>query len=156
MTPIKTLSRHALPMSQPPVTPEPARPQHAPAPKKRMNRALLALLIGVPVLVVVCIAGAVIVNRLGANSPEKDVTVTSCTADPLAMHAILSVVNSTNRTATYRIVVSFENASGNRLGQGVAHIPDLSAGQTANHDVIAFGNDGGALTNCRIADVTRF
>lgn len=94
----------------------------------------------------------------GAAGPpaEKDVTVTKCTRDSLIgwPHADLRIVNGSGSPAAYIVSITFVDADGTVVSDGVATTEELAPG--ASVKVRAQGSgEVAAGTKCRVAEVDR-
>ncbi len=67
------------------------------------------------------------------SKASKDVTITSCAASPTGGHPTASgqILNHSTKASLYAIHVKFTDASGNHVGDGVAAVAKVEAGQTA-------------------------
>ncbi|MFB7480268.1 FxLYD domain-containing protein [Streptomyces anulatus] len=87
---------------------------------------------------------------------EKDVTVTKCTRDSLIgwPHADLRIVNRSGSPAAYIVSITFVDADGTVVSDGVATTEEVGPG--ASVEVRAQGSgEVAAGTECRIAEVDR-
>ncbi|MFE3383824.1 FxLYD domain-containing protein [Streptomyces anulatus] len=87
---------------------------------------------------------------------EKDVTVTKCTRDSLIgwPHADLRIVNRSGSPAAYILSITFVDADGTVVSDGVATTEEVAPG--ASVEVRAQGSgEVAAGTKCRIAEVDR-
>ncbi|MFH8689372.1 FxLYD domain-containing protein [Streptomyces anulatus] len=87
---------------------------------------------------------------------EKDVTVTKCTRDSLIgwPHADLRIVNGSASPAAYIVSITFVDADGTVVSDGVATTEEVAPG--ASVEVRAQGSgEVAAGTKCRIAEVDR-
>ncbi|MDF9807420.1 hypothetical protein M2436_005967 [Streptomyces sp. HB372] len=87
---------------------------------------------------------------------EKDVTVTKCTRDSLIgwPHADLRIVNRSGSPAAYIVSITFVDADGTVVSDGVATTEEVAPG--ASVEVRAQGSgEVAAGTECRIAEVDR-
>ncbi|MEU3702874.1 FxLYD domain-containing protein [Streptomyces anulatus] len=87
---------------------------------------------------------------------EKDVTVTKCTRDSLIgwPHADLRIVNGSGSPAAYIVSITFVDADGTVVSDGVATTDEVAPG--ASVEVRAQGSgEVAAGTKCRIAEVDR-
>ncbi|WP_426497033.1 FxLYD domain-containing protein [Streptomyces sp. D54] len=87
---------------------------------------------------------------------EKDVTVTKCTRDSLIgwPHADLRIVNSSGSPAAYIVSITFVDADGTVVSDGIATTEEVAPG--ASVEVRAQGSgEVAAGTKCRIAEVDR-
>jgi Na+-transporting methylmalonyl-CoA/oxaloacetate decarboxylase gamma subunit len=92
------------------------------------------------------------------SSAMNDVKVTECNSGsgPLGMSGTtVAVTNGTDRTQTYLITVSLNNADGNRLGEAIGAVNSVAPGQTATSDLFDGGADTEGLTACAVAAVDR-
>jgi hypothetical protein len=65
-----------------------------------------------------------------ARAAADDVAIRNCSADQAGGTAEFTVTNSTTRTRTYTISVSFRDDQGVQLDTGLAVVRDLQPGQT--------------------------
>lgn len=87
---------------------------------------------------------------------EGDVTVTKCTRDSLIgwPHADLRIVNGSGSPAAYIVSITFVDADGTVVSDGVATTEELAPG--ASVEVRAQGSgEVAAGTKCRVAEVDR-
>ncbi|WP_404951636.1 FxLYD domain-containing protein [Streptomyces sp. ARC12] len=87
---------------------------------------------------------------------EKDVTVTKCTRDSLIgwPHADLRIVNGSGSPAAYIVSITFVDADGAVVSDGIATTEEVAPG--ASVKVRAQGSgEVAAGTECRIAEVDR-
>ncbi|MFJ9506016.1 hypothetical protein ACIRPZ_19655 [Streptomyces anulatus] len=87
---------------------------------------------------------------------EKDVTVTKCTRDSLIgwPHADLRIVNRSGSPAAYIVSITFVDADGTVVSDGVATTEEVAPGVSV--EVRAQGSgEVAAGTECRIAEVDR-
>ncbi|MFH9197933.1 FxLYD domain-containing protein [Streptomyces anulatus] len=87
---------------------------------------------------------------------EKDVTVTKCTRDSLIgwPHADLRIVNRSGSPAAYIVSITFVDADGAVVSDGVATTEEVAPG--ASVEVRAQGSgEVAAGTKCKIAEVDR-
>jgi hypothetical protein len=90
------------------------------------------------------------------NSAEKDVSVAACTADPQGGKPTASgqINNHSSKASTYIVHVKFKDAAGNGVGDGVATVGRVDAGQTATWRTLGTQSANGPLT-CSLTSVTR-
>ncbi|MEV5257623.1 FxLYD domain-containing protein [Streptomyces anulatus] len=89
-------------------------------------------------------------------APEGDVTVTQCTRDSLIFwpHADLRIVNRSGSPAAYIVSITFVDADGAVVSDGIATTEEVAPG--ASVKVRAQGSGEAAVgTKCRIAEVDR-
>ncbi|MFJ2435459.1 FxLYD domain-containing protein [Streptomyces anulatus] len=89
-------------------------------------------------------------------APEGDVTVTQCTRDSLIFwpHADLKIVNRSGSPAAYIVSITFVDADGAVVSDGIATTEEVAPG--ASVKVRAQGSgEVAAGTKCRIAEVDR-
>ncbi len=91
-----------------------------------------------------------------ASTAAKDVSITSCTASPTGGHptAAGGIANHSSQASAYVIQVKFTDATGNRVGDGVAAVAKVAAGGTANWHASGTVDANGPLT-CKLASVAR-
>jgi hypothetical protein len=98
-----------------------------------------------------------IFGALPSNNAEGDVKVTKCDTggDAIGMADIeVRITNSTNRTQSYMVTVSVNDAAGNRLTEANGASNSVSPGQAATAELLASAVDGAA--SCAVANVSRF
>jgi hypothetical protein len=95
------------------------------------------------------------VPALPTNNAESDVTITKCgDADQFGMNTVtVRVTNSTDRTQSYLVTASLNDAAGNRLVEANGASNSVAPGQSANAELLASGAKG--VSQCTIANVTR-
>ncbi|WSV78287.1 FxLYD domain-containing protein [Streptomyces anulatus] len=89
-------------------------------------------------------------------APEGDVTVTQCTRDSLIFwpHADLKIVNRSGSPAAYIVSITFVDADGAVVSDGIATTEEVAPG--ASVKVRAQGSgEVAAGTKCRVAEVDR-
>ncbi|KAA6221748.1 hypothetical protein CP973_07020 [Streptomyces albofaciens JCM 4342] len=88
---------------------------------------------------------------------EDDVKVTGCSVDGATgwPSAKLLITNRAERQFSYMVTVEFVDASGTRIGTGVAAENKLAAGQNARATAQGFVKASGSV-KCRVADVQRY
>ncbi|MFH9136659.1 hypothetical protein [Streptomyces sp. NPDC017524] len=90
------------------------------------------------------------------SAAEGDVTITKCTRDSLIgwPHADLKIVNGSGSPAAYIVSITFVNADGAVVSDGIATTEEVAPG--ASVKVRAQGSgEVAAGTKCRIGDVDR-
>ncbi|MGH8571742.1 MAG: hypothetical protein ACREX8_04085 [Gammaproteobacteria bacterium] len=94
-------------------------------------------------------------SALPTNSAEGDVVITKCgDADQFGLNTVtVKITNSTDRTQSYFVTASLNDAAGNRLAEANGASNSVAAGQSANADLLATGAEG--VTQCTVANVTR-
>ncbi|WP_406152139.1 hypothetical protein OH797_07470 [Streptomyces anulatus] len=87
---------------------------------------------------------------------EKDVTVTKCTRDSLIgwPHADLRIVNGSGSPAAYIVSITFVDADGTVVSDGVATTEEVASGASVEVRAQRSG-EVAAGTECRIAEVDR-
>lgn len=92
---------------------------------------------------------------LPTNNAEHDVAITQCGGDDqLGMNTVtVRITNSTDRTQSYWVTASMNDAAGNRLGEANGASNSVAAGQSANAQLIGTGAKG--VTQCTVANVSR-
>ncbi|HEY3894758.1 MAG TPA: DUF4190 domain-containing protein [Pseudonocardiaceae bacterium] len=95
-------------------------------------------------------------SALPSNNAEHDVVITKCGGDDqLGMNSVtVRITNSTDRTQSYFVTASMNDAAGNRLGEANGASNSVAPGQSANAQLIGTGAQGAA--QCTVANVTRF
>jgi hypothetical protein len=101
------------------------------------------------------LGGPPAVPALPTNNAERDVTITKCgDADQFGMNTVtVRVTNSTDRTQSYLVTASLNDAAGNRLAEANGASNSVAPGQSANAELLASGAKG--VSQCTIANVTR-
>lgn len=94
-------------------------------------------------------------SALPSNSAEGDVVITKCgDADQFGLNTVtVKITNSTDRTQSYFVTASLNDAAGNRLAEANGASNSVAAGQSANADLLATGAEG--VTQCTVANVMR-
>lgn len=88
----------------------------------------------------------------------NDVKVTECDggSGPLGMSGTtVAVTNGTDRTQTYLITISLNNADGNRLDEAIGAVNSVAPGQKATSDLFSGGAHTQGVTACAVASVNR-
>jgi hypothetical protein len=90
------------------------------------------------------------------SKAAKDVTITACTASPTGGHptATGAILNHSSKASLYAIHVKFTDASGNQVGDGVAAVAKVDAGDTAKWQADGSVDAKGKL-KCTLSSVTR-
>jgi hypothetical protein len=65
----------------------------------------------------------------------------------------MRITNSTDRTQSYWVTASMNDAVGNRLGEANGASNSVAPGQSANAQLL--GTDAKGVTQCTVANVTR-
>jgi hypothetical protein len=130
--------------------------------------AIAGLVLGVIAFIIQVIVFAAVgsaANRAGGssapfaalptNNAERDVVITKCGGDDqFGMNSVtVRVTNSTDRSQSYLITASMNDAAGNRLGEANGASNSVAPGQSANVQLIGTAAKG--ITQCTIANVTR-
>jgi hypothetical protein len=91
-----------------------------------------------------------------SKSARKDVTITSCQADPGGgkPEASGTIVNHSAKTSRYAVHVKFYDSSGNAVGDGISAVASVDPDETAKWDTKGSVDAKGPVT-CQLADVTR-
>jgi hypothetical protein len=91
-----------------------------------------------------------------SSSAKKDVSITSCTADPGGGHPKVAgtIHNHSSKASTYAIHVKFDDRSGNGVGDGVSAVGRVESGANAHWDATGTENAKGPVT-CSLASVRR-
>jgi hypothetical protein len=105
------------------------------------------------------VAGACTLAGAGcteSKSARKDVTITSCKADPGGGRpsATGTIVNHSSKTSRYAVHVKFYDTSGNAVGDGLSTVASVDPDETAKWDTKGSLNAKGPVT-CKLDDVTR-
>lgn len=92
---------------------------------------------------------------LPTNNAEKDVVITKCgSADQFGMNGVtVRITNSTDRTQSYFVTASMNDATGNRLGEANGASNSVAPGQSATAEL--FGAAAEGLAQCTVANVSR-
>lgn len=96
-------------------------------------------------------------TKAPAGKPTDDVQLSECQADD-TLHwpsAKVTITNHTAKSSNYLVQVEFLDASGTRVGQGLAATNNLAAGQSAVLKAQGAGEVTGQIT-CKVSDVTRY
>jgi hypothetical protein len=95
-------------------------------------------------------------SALPTNNAERDVAITKCGGDDqFGMNSVtVRVTNSTDRTQSYFVTVSMNDAAGNRLGEANGASNSVTPGQSANAQLLGGGIKG--VVQCTVANVNRF
>lgn len=91
----------------------------------------------------------------GSSAAKKDVTITGC-VNPGSGHPTATgrIINHSSKSSLYTIHVKFKDSSGNSVGDGVAAVGKVDAGETASWHATGTFAAKGRLT-CDLASVTR-
>jgi hypothetical protein len=91
-----------------------------------------------------------------SSSAKKDVSITSCKADPGGGHPTVAgtIHNHSSKASTYAIHVKFDDSSGNGVGDGVSAVGRVDSGASAHWDATGTENAKGPV-KCSVASVTR-
>jgi hypothetical protein len=110
----------------------------------------------VPALVSVCVGLLVAGCAASSETAAKDVRITSCKGSPTGdrPEAAGTIRNNSSKDSGYTIHVRFKDASGNRVGEGVAVVREVDADGTAKWDVTGTVNAKGKVT-CELGNVAR-
>lgn len=94
-------------------------------------------------------------SSIPTNNAESDVVVTDCSASgDFGMPSIkVKITNSTDRTQSYLVTVSVNDAGGSRITEANGASNSLMPGQSASVDLFAMSADG--MKSCAVANVTR-
>lgn len=92
---------------------------------------------------------------LPTSNAEHDVKITKCGGDDqFGMNSVtVRITNSTDRTQSYFVTASMNDAAGNRLGEANGASNSVAPGQSANAQLIGTGAKGVAA--CTVANVSR-
>lgn len=97
-------------------------------------------------------------DSAGAPQGGGDVLVGTCSVDDdLHPYVSLRITNSTLDVTSYLVTVSFNDASGDRVGSGVVAANDLTPGQSTREEVTDYGSlyPSDEPLDCAVADVSR-
>ena len=130
---------------------------NGPVDERPRNRS--GLLRRVALVVLLAIVALVLVlafKGTSSKSAKKDVTVTACRADsgggkPTASGTIL---NHSSKTSNYVIRLTFTDAQGNTVSEGVAPVKSVGADETATWDLTG-ARDAKGSVQCEITGVSR-
>jgi hypothetical protein len=124
--------------------------------RPRRRGGLLRVLVGLIVLaVIVVLVLVLVVNGTSSKSAQKDVTVTKCgPGDGGKPTATGRILNHSSQTSNYVIRLSFSDAQGNTVSEGVAPVKSVGAGETATWDLTGARDANGPL-RCAITGVSR-
>lgn len=88
---------------------------------------------------------------------EGDVTITACEVNSSTTWpaADVEIVNHSSSEANYIVSVEFLDASGTRLGEGMAATNNLAPGAKARAKAQALSDTSGKVT-CKVSKVTRY
>jgi len=114
----------------------------------RLSKLPVAAAIGAAVL-----AGC---NSGSTKSPNADITVTSCAADPAGgkPRASGTIVNHSSKPSGYTFRVRFVDAAGNVVTDAPNGVGRVEPNATANWTALGNGSAKGPLT-CKLTDQTR-
>ncbi|MGH3871237.1 MAG: DUF4190 domain-containing protein [Pseudonocardiaceae bacterium] len=93
---------------------------------------------------------------LPTNNAERDVAITKCGGGDgqFGMNTVtVRITNSTDRTQSYFVTASMNDAAGNRLGEANGAGNSVAPGQSANAELLANGVKG--VVACTVANVSR-
>jgi hypothetical protein len=104
-------------------------------------------------------ASVLALAALGAcssSSAKKDVTITSCKADPGGGHPTVagSIHNHSSKASTYAVHVKLDDKSGNGVGDAAAAVARVDSGANAKWTATGSEDAKGPVT-CSVASVTR-
>lgn len=91
-----------------------------------------------------------------SKSPEGDISVKSCVADPAGgkPKADGTIVNNTSKPSGYTFRVRFLDPSGNEVSQGTTGVARVQPAETATWRLEGGNSAKGALT-CQLKNTTR-
>jgi hypothetical protein len=91
-----------------------------------------------------------------SKSARKDVTISSCRADPDGgkPSAAGTIVNHSDKTSRYAVHVKFYDSSGNAVGDGLSTVASVDPDETAKWDTRGTLNAKGPV-RCELETVTR-
>ena len=94
--------------------------------------------------------------KASSSEAAKDVTVTSCDADPSGgrPNATGQIMNHTSKASAYVIHISFVDSSGNKVTDGGSAVAKVDPGTSATWHAGGAADAKGPLT-CKVAGVTR-
>lgn len=94
----------------------------------------------------------------GGDDKLKDVEIAACNVDD-TLHwpsADVTITNHTSKSSNYLVNVEFVDASGTRIGEGVAATSNLAAGQAAKTKAQGAVDAKGQKVSCKVTSVTRY
>jgi hypothetical protein len=92
----------------------------------------------------------------GANPPQADVTLTSCSIGEYGLPSVkILITNRSSGRSNYIVSVNLLDAAGTKIGEGFASSNNVEAGQSAVDDVAAMVS-AGTLARCVVTEVNRF
>lgn len=148
-------------MTQSTTTPTPAQPAQVSWPKRHPILTGVGAVVGFLVVVGACANSGTSSSpsapfaALPTNNAERDVAITKCGGDDqLGMNTVtVRITNSTDRTQSYLVTASMNDAAGNRLGEANGASNSVAPGQSANAQLIGTGATG--VAQCTVANVSR-
>ncbi len=95
-------------------------------------------------------------NRGSTNSPNADIAVTSCAADPAGgkPRASGTIANHSSKPSGYTFRVRFVDSAGNGVTDAPNAVKRVEANGTATWTALGNGGAKGPLT-CKLTDQTR-
>lgn len=93
----------------------------------------------------------------GSNAAADDVELTSCGTDNAGKwaEAEVTITNHSSKRSNYLVEVTFENAEGTKVADGVATTNNLDPDKKAIEEISTLQPVDGEIT-CKVAEVTRF
>lgn len=88
------------------------------------------------------------------NPPAADVKITSCAKGDFGPEVKVRVTNHSSKESDYIITIGFEDASGTKVGDGIATVDNVNPDQSAVTDVLATAS--GDWSKCKVEEVERF
>ena len=90
------------------------------------------------------------------SGAEADVVIDSCQAGSLGAEAEITITNSTDSAKSYVVSISGNDADGQRVSELSTASNSIAAGQSAKVQAVGTLADGTTITDCKVANVTRF
>jgi hypothetical protein len=111
---------------------------------------------GRAVLISAIVVVAVASSGCRSSDSKADATVTACTPGPNDGQPVAEgqVTNSSSKTSNYSVRVSFYDASGNKITEGVDVVTGVEPATSSPWRVTGLGSLKGAV-DCRLGGVTR-
>lgn len=90
------------------------------------------------------------------HKPQDDITIDECTTDDITGPEASGVIeNHSSKRSNYMVEISFEDASGVKIGSGTDYVDNVDPGQKAKWKAVSLGDSADQVT-CKIANVDRF
>lgn len=90
------------------------------------------------------------------SGAEADVVIDSCQAASIGAEAGLTITNSTDSAQSYLVSISANDTDGQRVSELSAASNSIAPGQSAKVQAVGTLADGTTITDCKVANVTRF